>query len=505
MHQKGKKGLKDQNGFAWNVVSICGSCLILIIEIVLISFAFSSFSKDNISRVKESNEEYIRDFTVSLADKLDEKFKTYQVSIEAVASMMEEHLVLDESLSGRLASIEAETQFDHVRFVDENGISHTSIGTTADVSDRIYFIEGIKGKSGTTYVTDSRLTNQRQIGFYAPVVHDGNIRGVMVAFCDEETLQRSIDYSFYSEKASAGIITTSGEMIVNSPSDGLKRMYASGIPENPCDFVQTDLFSEEDREKFIYAYTNGTETAYDVSWNDNISGGYIAPLKSVELNVFMNYPAAVYQKMNQVGIDAGRKLQIRLIAIFSIAVIYILIVGMLRVRKERLKSTDYRDEANTDELTGLLNRRAYERALAEFGDDIVPDNTVYIEFDVNGLKNVNDTIGHAAGDELIIGSASCVKECFGEFGSIYRTGGDEFVAIITIDAEVLEEVMKAFDNFVGKWEGVKVHSLTISAGYARKSDVPSSKIMEMSLLADKRMYEAKSEFYKKNKIDRRHM
>lgn len=57
-------------------------------------------------------------------------------------------------------------------------------------------------------------------------------------------------------------------------------------------------------------------------------------------------------------------------------------------------------------------------------------NFVYVTADLNGLKGANDTLGHAAGNELIRGAADCLRAAFGAFGDIYRIGGDEFAAIL---------------------------------------------------------------------------
>ena len=62
--------------------------------------------------------------------------------------------------------------------------------------------------------------------------------------------------------------------------------------------------------------------------------------------------------------------------------------------------------------------------------DIDSDDFVFVSLDVNGLKTINDTQGHAAGDELIKAAASCMKKCIGSYGRVYRTGGDEFIALI---------------------------------------------------------------------------
>lgn len=65
-----------------------------------------------------------------------------------------------------------------------------------------------------------------------------------------------------------------------------------------------------------------------------------------------------------------------------------------------------------DELTGLYNRRAYEEDILEYSNASLGDDFVYASIDVNGLKVVNDNIGHAAGDELIKGSSRLHAKSF---------------------------------------------------------------------------------------------
>lgn len=66
-----------------------------------------------------------------------------------------------------------------------------------------------------------------------------------------------------------------------------------------------------------------------------------------------------------------------------------------------------------DDLTGMYNRKAYENDLSIFPEVPEEKDFVYFEFDVNGLKIVNDNLGHAAGDELLTGAAECLELCFG--------------------------------------------------------------------------------------------
>lgn len=173
------------------------------------------------------------------------------------------------------------------------------------------------------------------------------------------------------------------------------------------------------------------------------------------------------------------------------------------IDKEKRKEEKLILNSNTDELTGLLNRRAYEDYIADCNDQIKEDDLVYVSIDVNGLKVVNDSLGHNAGDELLIGAAQCMKQCFGPYGKVYRVGGDEFVAIINTSELELENIKTNFEDIVTSWSGKAVNTLSVSCGYVAKCEFGLYSIHEISTIADKRMYEAKSEFYRKRGVDRR--
>ena len=156
-----------------------------------------------------------------------------------------------------------------------------------------------------------------------------------------------------------------------------------------------------------------------------------------------------------------------------------------------------------DELTGLYNRRAYEEDILEYSKNTIQDDFVYASIDVNGLKVANDEIGHVAGDELIKGAADCMTQVFGSYGKVYRTGGDEFVGILFASEEQLENIAKDLEDATDNWSGKLVSSLAMSVGYVRKQEVNEEDILEIAKLADKRMYQAKTNYYSKRGIDRR--
>lgn len=158
----------------------------------------------------------------------------------------------------------------------------------------------------------------------------------------------------------------------------------------------------------------------------------------------------------------------------------------------------------TDALTGLFSRYAYIETLDKYGqEESLPSDLVVFSIDVNGLKTVNDTLGHEAGDELIRGAAECIFWAFGDYGKCFRTGGDEFIAIVRMEQRQIERVQKTLARAANGWHGEKIGKLSISVGYALAKEHPGMTVEKMVNVADKMMYKNKADYYQRTGMDRR--
>ena len=153
-----------------------------------------------------------------------------------------------------------------------------------------------------------------------------------------------------------------------------------------------------------------------------------------------------------------------------------------------------------DQMTGLQNRRAYAEKTDQYKKNM-PSGCCVVMADINGLKEMNDRRGHDAGDELIIGSAECLRQSFHHDEWIYRIGGDEFSVIMDGTAENVEDCLKQLDTAASQWKGKYVNGISISCGYA--SDKEFDDFDSMLKAADERMYEFKSNYYRITGKDRR--
>lgn len=159
--------------------------------------------------------------------------------------------------------------------------------------------------------------------------------------------------------------------------------------------------------------------------------------------------------------------------------------------------------AHIDNMTNVSNRRTFDEYMDSKRNAVLDNDFVFFSFDLNQLKEANDSHGHEAGDELIIGAADCMKEVLGEYGTIYRTGGDEFAAVVSIGPDKLDDVMEKLKGRFMNWKGKLFPTLSISMGYVSASEKEGMTLDEMRREAEKRMYAQKSDFYLRDGNDRR--
>lgn len=154
--------------------------------------------------------------------------------------------------------------------------------------------------------------------------------------------------------------------------------------------------------------------------------------------------------------------------------------------------------AFTDANTGIGNAAAFK---AKFDDlETRKENFKFIgiiQFDVNNLKVINDSKGHEAGDLLIKTAANIINQSFGVAGTCYRTGGDEFVALLTGDHApiVCEEAIYKFNKLIDKFNAnpEKPFDLRIAHGvaYYENGKTENITLREVHKMADDRMYSNK--------------
>jgi len=146
------------------------------------------------------------------------------------------------------------------------------------------------------------------------------------------------------------------------------------------------------------------------------------------------------------------------------------VVLVFRDSTDKNKSLDEIKYLNFhDHLTGLYNRRFYEAELDRL--DVKRNWPLTILMgDINGLKLINDSFGHAVGDQLLLKVAEAVRKGCREDDIIARVGGDEFVVLLPkTQGDEAQRLIKRINNQL-KLEKVEGLDISISFGYSTKTN-----------------------------------
>jgi diguanylate cyclase (GGDEF)-like protein len=190
--------------------------------------------------------------------------------------------------------------------------------------------------------------------------------------------------------------------------------------------------------------------------------------------------------------------------VFSVILFLILIfvinrdINLKNIREEELQQLSF-----SDEMTGLYNRRGFIKMGGKRFEEAVQFNRkLYLFFiDMDGLKKINDSLGHEYGDKAIISLSNLLKQSFRLTDVIARMGGDEFAVIMVDDHVTPETIHKRLLKKINDFNETKRNEfhLSFSLGVERFDPTNPISIEEMLKIADKKMYKQK----RNEKKDRR--
>ena len=165
---------------------------------------------------------------------------------------------------------------------------------------------------------------------------------------------------------------------------------------------------------------------------------------------------------------------------------------LTNINERKSEVNRWREQANTDPLTGLSNRKRIEEQIAQALEDDKENGAAFLFIDVDNFKAVNDRCGHQAGDHVLVTVAGLLREICPE-ALTARLGGDEFVLylrdhpldfLIRKAGQLVELMRETFGN------SEMLRDLSPSIGIVR-SEEPGLTLDELIRRADAAMYTAK--------------
>ncbi len=147
-----------------------------------------------------------------------------------------------------------------------------------------------------------------------------------------------------------------------------------------------------------------------------------------------------------------------------------------------------------DDLTGVLNRRGLRQAVQTIqGTDGGKTDISFLQIDLDGFKAINDTAGHAAGDELLVLVADRLTKLAPRNSVVARIGGDEFVVVIaSMDADEIEKFVTGMEQWMLHPHRAAGHKIRVSASTGvTNTSLSGGRLDDLMIDADFALYEAK--------------
>ena len=310
----------------------------LIITMASLVAAFFMFTLRNKSSITTRNKEYLKESTTSLQQRLNVKFESSLHNISSIAYLFGESISSVEESKSLIKDIENQTEFNYVRFITKEGDDITSEGEAPNVnlSDRDYFIDGMKGNKGITLVEKSRVNGQRQIGFYAPVYSSSNIEGILIGFYLESSLSSDLYNTFYGKQSSVCIIDSNKTIVTSSMNtESSSILEGSEDKYNFNSILNSYYFNDINKDIFESSIANKGEGLFQINTKKGKTYGYISRIsfEFIDWYIVQTYPYEATQILFSIATDSGLSLEVAILVITAFYVTYIVVMQVLKNKR----------------------------------------------------------------------------------------------------------------------------------------------------------------------------
>ena len=332
----------------------------------------------------------------------------------------------------------------------------------------------------------SRVTGQRQIGFYAPVSFQDEIIGVMVGFYGEEYLRSRLGFDLFGYQGEGWLIARDGAVLGATQAE---------IPDNFYTYLRDgDRCTEEELDRLIRSVGDSRSTAFTIRDDDTDVTSYAVCLEICDWVLIRSFPANVARQIQRGSILEGQRLVMILVALF---ISYTLLVGIRTLMEKRQMQKNLmnaNEKAYKDALTRVKNKAAYDEYIDQLERDI--QSQAVREFsilvcDINNLKDINDHLGHIEGDRYIREASHLICRYWAH-SPVFRIGGDEFaVLIMNADYRDRDRLLEEMRQEIR--ENMKQGKVAVATGMSVFDPENDKTFTQVFDRADALMYENKSD------------
>ncbi|MDO4516402.1 MAG: response regulator [Bacillota bacterium] len=324
----------------WRRILLAGLLLCLILT------GFFVYLRATRNTTVERNANYVADAATQTAKRIDDLLVGAESSICAIAHMYEESLDPAQADAETLGELTDSTVFDYIGYVNADGILTENRGLQADVSDRAYVQDGLRGNSGIDVVFNGRVSGEDLVIFYAPLRLDGEVVGILTGRYRQQQMRDILTFSYFGEPANTYLCLPDGTVIASSKEEKPKNILDTLNRNDGADKEAVNILTD--------ALSTGSSVSFTYTNSYGSSAAYVTKLPHSDWMLLQIFPIQVTSEMLNESGTAAAFLLLWLVILFAL---YILLL-LLENHREKMKLTSEKQQmrAIVDSTSRLFSR-----------------------------------------------------------------------------------------------------------------------------------------------------
>ena len=455
--------MEKQNRSA--IISWIFPAIILLAVVGIMLFNFSTKSRaeasDTIAKnLIKSAQDYGDDFLDRL-ETLDKVASPFRV-------LMERNTILGGTYAADVADIIYSCSDAYqVICCDAEGRGIDQTGAEVFVGEEGYFQNIVQFES-TSYVyvegiQDSGVSQKPAIVVAERIIGEDGTNFLLLYYPMEkfESIMSKSDFDYSSFLA---VVDSSGKIM--GTAGAKTSAFLAG--DNLLDTIQAQ--NPDEMKTIKSRLENGSRGSTSVTVGDESCMLVYVPLGVNRWEIVLGVGQAYVDR--QVGLqwENARNMLVNLIIAIFVFIFMVIIINIISKIRSNEKKKELEDKADTDLLTGLTNKLATERKIKDYMAKNPNSQSMLFILDVDNFKKINDTMGHAFGDEVLRSLGQQITAIFRATDIIGRVGGDEFMIFLkgVSDGDSVRKEAKKVENFFHSFQAGEYvkYAATASIGVA---------------------------------------
>lgn len=432
---------------------------VLMLVLIIMMYNFSTKSRDGASDTVSKN-------MTTIAESCADNFTEELTLLEKVGKPIAE--LLGNCTNEREVQELIEVAMKHsaaykVYTCDDAGKGIGSDGSRIAIADMGYFAK-VKASNSVQYIFAGQDETQDQDAIIVsmPVTYK-NGQGYLLLFYPVskfESAVKGVDFATWTYEA---LVDGEGNIVVAAGID-------NGLAQGENIFTELSKESLEAVRKMKSKIVGRISGLSSIQIGSTTSAFVYVPMSINEWTLVSAVGQSYIDKQVSQQWNTTKNMLYQLIVVIFIFSCVIVVINVVSKVKSNEKKRQLEVKADTDLLTGLNNKLATERKIQEFIAQNPNAQSMMFMLDIDNFKKINDTMGHAFGDEVIRSLGQQIGAIFRATDIVGRAGGDEFIIFLKniTDADAVRKEAKKVEDFFKDFkagEYVK-YSATASIGVA---------------------------------------